>query len=81
MISAGPESPRRCPVDHGRPVPCHQLGRVKMSLRVGRAERRQFLEGYRLSGLTQRQVGTRYGGISSQAVSLARKRAKSRWDG
>ena len=32
----------------------------------------------RLSGLTQRQIGARYGGISSQAVSLARKRAKSR---
>jgi chromosomal replication initiation ATPase DnaA len=31
----------------------------------------------RLSGLTQREIGARYGGISSQAVSLARKRAKS----
>jgi hypothetical protein len=30
----------------------------------------------RLSGLTQREIGTRYGEISSQAVSLARKRAK-----
>jgi hypothetical protein len=31
----------------------------------------------RLTDLTQREVGARYGGISSQAVSLARKRAKS----
>jgi len=31
----------------------------------------------RLSGLTQREIGARYGGISSQAVSAARKRAKS----
>ena len=31
----------------------------------------------RLSGLTQREIGRHYGGISSQAVSLARKRAKS----
>jgi REP element-mobilizing transposase RayT len=30
----------------------------------------------RLSGITQRDVGAYYGGISSQAVSLARKRAK-----
>jgi len=29
----------------------------------------------RLSGLTQREIGRRYGGITSQAVSLARKRA------
>ena len=31
----------------------------------------------RLSGLTQREIGIRHGGISSQAVSLARKRAKA----
>lgn len=31
----------------------------------------------RLTGLTQREIGARYGGISSQAVSLARKRANS----
>ncbi len=31
----------------------------------------------RLSGLTQRALGAHYGGISSQAVSLARKRAKT----
>ena len=31
----------------------------------------------RLSGLTQREIGRHYGGISSQAVSLARKRAKA----
>ena len=31
----------------------------------------------RLTGRTQREIGSRYGGISSQAVSLARKRAKS----
>jgi hypothetical protein len=31
----------------------------------------------RLSGLTQREIGTRYGGISSQAVSIARKRGRS----
>lgn len=30
----------------------------------------------RLSGLTQREIGRRYGGISTQAVSMARKRAK-----
>lgn len=30
----------------------------------------------RLSGMTQREIGLRYGGISSQAVSLARQRAK-----
>jgi chromosomal replication initiation ATPase DnaA len=30
----------------------------------------------RLSGLTQREIGKRYGGISTQAVSMARKRAK-----
>jgi putative transposase len=31
----------------------------------------------RLSGLTQREIGTCHGGISSQAVSLARKRGRS----
>jgi hypothetical protein len=31
----------------------------------------------RLTGLTQREIGRRHGGISSQAVSLARKRAKA----
>ena len=30
----------------------------------------------RLSGLTQREIGEYYGGVSSQAVSAARKRAK-----
>jgi REP element-mobilizing transposase RayT len=30
----------------------------------------------RLSGLTQREIGKRYGGISTQAVSMARKRAR-----
>jgi len=30
----------------------------------------------RLSGLTQREIGRRYGGISSQAVSVGRKRAR-----
>lgn len=32
----------------------------------------------RLSGLTQREIGRRYGGIRTQAVSRARKRAKVR---
>ncbi len=31
----------------------------------------------RLTGLPQREIGRRHGGISSQAVSLARKRAKA----
>ena len=29
----------------------------------------------RLTGMTQRDIGTRYGGVSSQGVSVARKRA------
>jgi chromosomal replication initiation ATPase DnaA len=31
----------------------------------------------RLSGMTQREIGEYYGGVSSQAVSAARKRAKA----
>jgi len=31
----------------------------------------------RLSGLTQRELGQRYGGVSSQAVTMARKRVTS----
>ena len=35
----------------------------------------------RLTGLTQREIGGRYGGISSQAVSLARRKVREQGDG
>lgn len=43
---------------------------------VGRGKAAAIELACRLSGLTQREIGTRYGGISSQAVSVMRRRAK-----
>ena len=58
------------------PVPGFPLNAHGRCKGVGAAKMAGIELACRLSGLSQRKIGEHYGGMSSQAVSKSRKRAK-----